>query len=412
MSALIYIENIHTDIPVVEDEIKRLKSFVNNNGFHNGTAINQIVRRYRRELKHHLLIMQDDLKDEQKAKADEAPKKGPFDDIIEILSGIKYRDERWIKAMSWCEAKRYAPAQATELFNEVSKGKERPAKSKRNIKNKWHIPTLKEMEALTIHPDYPKNRTVWIWDRHNGENMTFGVNTRISSSVNALIPYEKYFTTLVKTVGKEIKIQTFGLMSFEDAKKLAAVSNARVPNSTPTKKVKKGSGVRRSTPKVSNTKWKINMKYVNFHYAFGGMKNAPIDSRNFAIRGYIAASAINPVGIKIKDFEFNDVGIINARFYVDSEIRSLGLDIPLHFTYGDDYEFIAKYGPRMWIKMTNYKSGFDYTTAADDIINRYFDVADKHIIKESYTKRIVIDNKPMVHRKELDDNLLTLSKFK
>ena len=47
----------------VEDELQRSKNFVNSNGYHNGTALTQIVRTYRNELKKLLTIMIDDKRD-------------------------------------------------------------------------------------------------------------------------------------------------------------------------------------------------------------------------------------------------------------------------------------------------------------------------------------------------------------
>ena len=45
----------------LDDEIIRSKLFVSNNGYHHGTAINQIVSRYRNELKEYRMIVSDDL---------------------------------------------------------------------------------------------------------------------------------------------------------------------------------------------------------------------------------------------------------------------------------------------------------------------------------------------------------------
>ena len=48
----------------LDEELVRAKMFVNENGYHNGTAINAIVRRYRNELREYRRIVAGDhLKD-------------------------------------------------------------------------------------------------------------------------------------------------------------------------------------------------------------------------------------------------------------------------------------------------------------------------------------------------------------
>lgn len=48
----------------LDDEILRSKLFVNENGYHNGTAINEVVRRYRKELKQLRKIILDDFRED------------------------------------------------------------------------------------------------------------------------------------------------------------------------------------------------------------------------------------------------------------------------------------------------------------------------------------------------------------
>lgn len=48
----------------LDDEILRSKLFVNENGYHNGTAINEVVRRYRNELKQLRKIILDDFRED------------------------------------------------------------------------------------------------------------------------------------------------------------------------------------------------------------------------------------------------------------------------------------------------------------------------------------------------------------
>lgn len=54
-------KNLELMIQDLDQEIARVKLFVNENGYHNGTAINTIVRRYRNELKALRSLMRDDL---------------------------------------------------------------------------------------------------------------------------------------------------------------------------------------------------------------------------------------------------------------------------------------------------------------------------------------------------------------
>lgn len=48
----------------LDDEILRIKLFVNEHGYHNGTAINAVVRRYRNELKQLRKIISDDYRED------------------------------------------------------------------------------------------------------------------------------------------------------------------------------------------------------------------------------------------------------------------------------------------------------------------------------------------------------------
>lgn len=56
-------KDINEMIIDIQDELHRVKSFVNDNGYHNGTAINKIVSDYRFELKKYLNILVDDSQD-------------------------------------------------------------------------------------------------------------------------------------------------------------------------------------------------------------------------------------------------------------------------------------------------------------------------------------------------------------
>lgn len=45
----------------LDGEIARSKLFINENGYHNGTYLNAVVRRYRKELKEYRRLVADDL---------------------------------------------------------------------------------------------------------------------------------------------------------------------------------------------------------------------------------------------------------------------------------------------------------------------------------------------------------------
>ncbi len=56
-------KDIREMISDVENELYRVKLFVNSNGYHNGTVINQIIREYRQNLKQYLTILKEDSQD-------------------------------------------------------------------------------------------------------------------------------------------------------------------------------------------------------------------------------------------------------------------------------------------------------------------------------------------------------------
>jgi len=53
-------KNLTDMIKDIDEELMRAKKFVNENGYHNGTAVNAVVRRYRKDLKELLKIIQED----------------------------------------------------------------------------------------------------------------------------------------------------------------------------------------------------------------------------------------------------------------------------------------------------------------------------------------------------------------
>jgi hypothetical protein len=58
-------KNLEDMIQDLDLEIARVKLFVNENGYHNGTAINAVVRRYRNELTALRSIMKGDLHEDR-----------------------------------------------------------------------------------------------------------------------------------------------------------------------------------------------------------------------------------------------------------------------------------------------------------------------------------------------------------
>lgn len=333
-------------------------------------------------------------------------KKDIFSEIIDVISGKRWQIDRYNAAMTWCRINDIDPANATDLFNEVNKGEKKPDKSEDALNNGWRIPTPDEVKTFIRHrkagKKYASRR---VWCQVDNKLQTIGTNTfevkNPQKEINSA--FSTYFCVLVKNTKTGLVYKDLaGLYSNKQLKK--AKNNQHVQKKQ--RAYIKGSGARRSSPKIFNSRFKTGMKYVTFHYAFGNMSSAPKDSRNFAMRAFIAESNLNPVGIKLKDFEVNDTGLVNARYYIDSEIKRLGLDIPLHFKDGD-YNFIDVYGPRMWIKVSGFKSKFDYDLNRQIIINKYFDVADKYAIDNSFAKRVIIDNKPDIDIKNLSAKLIS-----
>lgn len=337
-----------------------------------------------------------------------------FEEIIEVVSGLRWKDDRTIHALTWCKINNIDVKDAAELFKIVNYGEEKSDKSEKAELIGWRIPTVNELKTFIKHrkksKDYLHRR---VWCLNNNKPQLIGLKSFIVSkeSVNEYANTIPYFAIIVRDTPKGLKFEPLdGFFLYKQLlEKVKELNLRKVKSIRKTQKTRtfvQSSGARRSSPKVNNTKFKTGMKYVVFHYAFGSIDTAPKDSRNFAMRGYIAKSLINPVGIKIKDFEVNDIGMINARYYIDSEIKRLGLDIPLHFKEGD-YKFIDKYGPRMWIKVSEFKSGFEYDLNKQIIIDKYFDIADKYTIDNSFAKRIVIDTKPDIDIKKISAKMLS-----
>lgn len=177
-------------------------------------------------------------------------------------------------------------------------------------------------------------------------------------------------------------------------------------------KPRHNTGTRREIVKAKKSKFRTGVLFVSMHYSFGSQSLAPMDMRAFAFRAGRRKSKNNNIEIKNKDFELNDTELINGRFYIDQEIRKNGYDIELSFAQAD-YEFIKVYGPRMWIKVTGYKSGFKYEENTREVIDRYFDVSYEHSIVKSFSKRVIVDTNPYSESVTLDSRLIAkISNFK
>lgn len=171
------------------------------------------------------------------------------------------------------------------------------------------------------------------------------------------------------------------------------------------------SGKRREYLKSKKSKFRTGIPFVSMHYSFGSQDQAPTDMKSFAFRAYRGASKNNVADIKLKDFELNDAGLINGRFYIDQEIRKNGYDLELYFSQYD-YEFIHTYGPRNWVNVTGYKSDFNYDHYVNEIIDRYFDISDHWVITNSFSKRVIVDRKPTIRKEEVSQAVLSnLSKW-
>ncbi len=263
---------------------------------------------------------------------------------------------------------------------------------------RWRIPTITEFNKFFKKGLLPKHLNVWA-----DGTQTFGLN---SGFVEETTSFAKHF--LLLTDGKNLH-RVKGLFTYQEALEVATdlfINETEFNNFESTLKLiqkatyKKATGTgavgrRRSTAKPMRSKFKTGVKYVSFHYGFGKQEQAPIDTKAFCVRAVINASQSNPVGVKIRDFECNDVGIVNARHYIDSEIRKLGLEIPLYFTQSQ-YAFISQYGARMYVTVTEFKSELDFDKAKFEIMDRYFDIPDNFVIAESFAKRLVVDHKPQI----------------
>ena len=173
------------------------------------------------------------------------------------------------------------------------------------------------------------------------------------------------------------------------------VANQDVPDvAKAPKKVKKNKGVQTPNQKrKARTKRPTPFIGCHVHYPFGPTaKNDSIQATRITMRAGFSPSAIMPTGIQKLDFEFNDIGLINGRFYLDDIIKSRGYKHRIYFSNAD-FNFIKEFGPTAYIQATNYKSNFDYELVADEIIKSHLNLDESHTIIESYPKGIIRDHK-------------------
>jgi len=376
------------NIEIIESEMTRTKKLLNTPS----DAFNYIMYAHLRELAKLKSFYTKNFKD-----IDKDTVKANFeviqDDIIDVISGIKFKDKRDDAAQRWANLHSIDLTTCPDILVEIEKGETRRVQKAA----RWELPSstfcLKYIDKLVT------KRTIWLNETRDVEYSdktmttlpcTFGTASHIVAPV---YPKERYFTTAVK--GE--KIIELGYLNRDDA--IAEVS-----------KLNDNLGGRRSTALKKKSKFKTPFKYVSFHYAFGGAEQSPTDSKAFALRGGISKTKMH-AGIKFKDFEYSEIGMIHARFYVDQQIRSLGLDLPLVFSQAD-YDFIHNFGPRMYIEFTGWSSSFEYNKYKMEIIHRYYDVSEKYKVVESYSKRLIKDTKPEIKAGQLSAaEVANLSKF-
>ena len=282
----------------------------------------------------------------------------------------------------------------------------------KSLQHSWYIPTYIELQKFFATGLLPKHLNIWV--QSEGDKLqNFGLNF---GNLRKTTEIAKHF--LILTDGKHLH-QVEGLFTYEEACKKAndlcfngpELNNFEsVQNLIQKQAYKKAKGTasvgrRRSTAKAKRSKFRTGVKYVSFHYSFGKQDQAPTDTKAFCIRAVINSSDSNPVGIKIRDFECNDVGIINARHYIDSEIRRLGLEVPLYFTQ-KQYKFISAFGARNYVLVTDFKSELDFDKAKHEIIDRYFDIPDNFVIAESYSKRLVVDHSKLINKNTFSKSVI------
>ena len=284
------------------------------------------------------------------------------------------------------------------------------------VKDVYRIPTREEIDIYIKRKGGLYNRTFLIYDdklslyRSRSKKITKLPGDGLNN-----MSY-KFHIVLVKNGKKSFLFKRVG---FEDIRLIEKIVEEY--NTKPKTRIKKTKAVSEGTKKNQrrskhipmNTKHKTGILYVSAHVPFGrtmAYKEAPLRSNVFSMRAYIKPTFENE-GILYKDFEFNDVGLINGRFYIDSEIKRLKYTNDLYFKK-TDYDFIEQYGPTNWIKLSGFKSDFNYDDYMYQQTNRYFDLDPSYEIPESFPSRIIQDYHEEVQMCDIPSNMLhNITKF-
>jgi len=133
---------------------------------------------------------------------------------------------------------------------------------------------------------------------------------------------------------------------------------------------------------------------VSFHYACA--KNFKIKDQinNFSFRAQRKAltTTNNPIKIPTKDFEFNDIGLIMAAFYLDFKTKTEDYDVNWKLIFPkEDYDFIYKYGAKNWVKITKFKSVFKYEENVNMVLEKNYESRFYKTIENSFSRSKSID---------------------
>jgi hypothetical protein len=135
-------------------------------------------------------------------------------------------------------------------------------------------------------------------------------------------------------------------------------------------------------------KFPLPIKNCRFHYPFG-KDNPPKNRVSFTIRADYNNAKLG-IKIKYKSFELNDYGLLNARYYLDTELRKhKGTKKALYFS-NEEFKYIEDFGIVNFKKHTKYKSGVNYKKYTQIILDRYLTLAEQYHIEQSYSKNVII----------------------
>jgi len=146
-----------------------------------------------------------------------------------------------------------------------------------------------------------------------------------------------------------------------------------------------------NTKNKGNTKFSLPIKNCRFHYPFG-KDNPPKNRVSFTIRADYNNTKLG-IKIKYKSFELNDYGLLNARYYLDTELKKYnGTEKALYFSE-EEYNYIKNFGIVKFKNYSKYNSGVDYDKYVKVILNRYLTLDEQYHIEQSYSKNVIILDK-------------------